>query len=340
MVFSGLTRRRATTTAAAGRARQAQAERCCAGLRAGDLDRPRFGFRVRVPGLLQMEIVRERLERESDLTLDLAAPNVVYGWSRSPGGITVTNPSEFPDGKVAQIFEPVGRGHGAGPRRVIGHESLSMPGRRGTAPLDYLSADGWRSATRCRWPRSSSTSSTSSSRAPRLTPRLTTSRGRGRGGGGGRGVGGGGQPGEGRHPAAGRVGGRVQPVSSTPTSTRVRHRDDVQAAGADPRQQFEVPIQAAIGSRIIARENIRALRKDVLAKCYGGDITRKRKLLERQKEGKRRMKTIGRVECRRGLHRGSIHPARPALASPAVSPGRQAGERLSRRPRCRSTRPP
>ncbi|HEY6278195.1 MAG TPA: translation elongation factor 4, partial [Streptosporangiaceae bacterium] len=247
-----------------------------------------FGFRCGFLGLLHMEIVRERLEREFGLTLISTAPNVVYRVVRESGEeLIVTNPSEFPDGKVAQIFEPVVRATVLAPAEYIGTIMELCQGRRGALlGMDYLSTD--RVEIRYTMPL-----------AEIIFDFFDQLKSRTRG-----------YASLDYEPAGEAEADLVkvdillqgQPVDAF---SQIVHADKARDYGIAmtgklrqliPRQQFEVPIQAAIGSRIIARENIRALRKDVLAKCYGGDITRKRKLLEKQKEGKRRMKTIGRVE--------------------------------------------
>jgi GTP-binding protein LepA len=247
-----------------------------------------FGFRCGFLGLLHMDIVRERLEREFDLTLISTAPNVVYRVVLEAGPeLIVTNPSEFPDGKIRQVFEPVVRATVLAPSDYIGTIMELCQGRRGTLlGMDYLSAD--RVEIRYTMPL-----------AEIIFDFFDQLKSRTRG-----------YASLDYEPAGEQEADLVkvdillqgQPVDAF---SQIVHADKAREYGLAmtarlkeliPRQQFEVPIQAAIGSRVIARENIRALRKDVLAKCYGGDITRKRKLLERQKEGKRKMKVIGRVE--------------------------------------------
>ncbi len=263
-----------------------------------------FGFRCGFLGLLHMEIVRERLEREFDLSLISTAPNVVYRVVTEAGReIVVTNPSEFPGGagaaagssrppgvaqaKIAQVFEPVVRATVLAPSEYIGTIMEICQARRGALlGMEYLSAD--RVEVRYMMPL-----------AEIIFDFFDQLKSRTRG-----------YASLDYEPAGEQEADLVkvdillqgEPVDAF---SQIVHADEARDYGVSmtaklreliPRQQFEVPIQAAVGSRIIARENIRALRKDVLAKCYGGDITRKRKLLERQKEGKRRMKVIGRVE--------------------------------------------
>jgi GTP-binding protein LepA len=264
-----------------------------------------FGFRCGFLGLLHMEIVRERLEREFDLTLISTAPNVVYRVVRESGEeLTVTNPSEFPEGKIAQVFEPVVRATVLAPAEYIGTIMELCQHRRGALlGMDYLSAD--RVEIRYTLPL-----------AEIIFDFFDQLKSRTRG-----------YASLDYEPAGEQEANLVkvdillqgEPVDAF---SQIVHADEAREYGIAmtsklreliPRQQFEVPIQAAIGSRIIARENIRALRKDVLAKCYGGDITRKRKLLERQKEGKRRMKTIGRVDV----------PQEAFIAALSTQPGKR-----------------
>ncbi|MER7608860.1 translation elongation factor 4 [Nocardioides sp. NPDC127503] len=247
-----------------------------------------FGFRVGFLGLLHMEITRDRLEREFNLDLISTAPNVVYDVIMEDGSEhIVTNPSEFPEGKIREVREPVVKATILSPSDYIGTIMELCQKKRGTlGGMDYLSED--RVEMRYVLPMGeiafdffdqlkSSTKGYAS-----LNYEFSGDQ------------------------AADLVKVDIllqgEPVDAF---SAIVHREAAYSYGVMmvgklreliPRQQFEVPIQAAIGARVIARETIRAIRKDVLAKCYGGDISRKRKLLEKQKEGKKRMKMVGRVE--------------------------------------------
>jgi len=247
-----------------------------------------FGFRCGFLGLLHLEIITERLAREFDLDLITTAPSVTYEVMTDTGEtVTVTNPSEYPDGRVAEVSEPVVKVGILLPKDYVGTVMELCQSRRGSLlGMDYLSED--RVELRYNMPLGEIVFDFFDQLKSKTQGYASLD----------------------YEPAGSQTadlvkvdillqGDKVDAFSS------IVHRDKAYAYGTMmterlrkliPRQQFEVPIQAAIGARIIARENIRAIRKDVLAKCYGGDITRKRKLLEKQKEGKKRMKMVGRVE--------------------------------------------
>ena len=247
-----------------------------------------FGFRCGFLGLLHMEIVRERLEREANLDLISTAPNVVYRVVLDDGSeIIVTNPSEFPLQKVAAVYEPVVKATVILPSEFVGAVMELCQSRRGSLlGMDYLSED--RVELRYTLPLAEIVFDFFDQLKSRTRGYASLD-----------------------YEQTGEESADLVKVDillhgdAVDAFSAIVHREKAYAYGVAmsqklkeliPRQQFEVPIQAAIGSRVIARETIRAIRKDVLAKCYGGDITRKRKLLEKQKEGKKRMKMVGRVE--------------------------------------------
>jgi GTP-binding protein LepA len=247
-----------------------------------------FGFRCGFLGLLHMEITRERLEREFDLDLISTSPNVVYRVEKDDGtDLIVTNPSDWPEGKVRRVFEPVVKTTIIAPSEFIGTIMELCQSRRGElGGMDYLSPE--RVELRYTMPLGEIIFDFFDSLKSRTRGYASLD-----------------------YEEAGEQEADLVKVDillqgeTVDAFSAIVHKDSAAAYGNKmttklkeliPRQQFEVPVQAAIGSKIIARENIRAIRKDVLSKCYGGDITRKRKLLEKQKEGKKRMKTIGRVE--------------------------------------------
>ena len=247
-----------------------------------------FGFRCGFLGLLHLEIVRERLEREFNLDLISTAPNVIYDVVDEAGNAKrVTNPSEFPEGKVATIREPMVACTIIAPSEYIGAIMELCQARRGQiGGMDYLSED--RVEMRYRLPLAEIVFDFFDQLKSRTRGYASLD-----------------WKFDGEEESDLVKVDILLQGEKVDAFSAITHRDKAYSYGLMmtsklreliPRQQFEVPIQAAIGSRIIARENIRAMRKDVLSKCYGGDISRKRKLLEKQKEGKKRMKMVGRVE--------------------------------------------
>jgi GTP-binding protein LepA len=248
-----------------------------------------FGFRCGFLGLLHMDIVRERLEREYDLELLATMPSVEYEVTLTDGSVMpVHSPNDFPDpARVAEVREPYIRASILAPKEYVGQIMELCQDRRGDhAGMHYLSSerlqitydlplaeivldffDQLKSRTRGYASLDYELIGLRESDLVKLDILL--------------------------------AGDPIDALSM------LVHRSKAQESGKTlteklrqkiPRQQYDVPIQAAIGSRIVARETIKAYRKDVIAKCYGGDISRKRKLLEQQKKGKQRMKQVGRIE--------------------------------------------
>ncbi|WP_418517004.1 translation elongation factor 4 [Curtobacterium flaccumfaciens pv. flaccumfaciens] len=247
-----------------------------------------FGFRCGFLGLLHLEIITERLSREFGLDLITTAPSVIYEVTTEDNAVTeVTNPSEFPSGRIVEVREPMVRAAILAPKDYVGAIMELCQQRRGSLlGMEYLGED--RVEIRYEMPLGEIVFDFFDQLKSKTQGYASLD----------------------YEPTGDQAADLVKvdillQGDQVDAFSAIVHRDKAYAYGTlmterlrklIPRQQFEVPIQAAIGARIIARESIRAMRKDVLAKCYGGDITRKRKLLEKQKEGKKRMKTIGRVE--------------------------------------------
>jgi len=247
-----------------------------------------FGFRCGFLGLLHLEIVTERLAREFDLDLITTAPSVIYNvTTEDRKTVEVTNPSEYPTGRIEKVMEPIVNASILAPKEYVGAIMELCQSRRGTMrSMDYLGED--RVELKYTLPLGEIVFDFFDQLKSKTQGYASLD-----------------------YEPAGEQEADLVKVDillqgeQVDAFSAIVHKDKAYAYGTMmagrlreliPRQQFEVPIQAAIGARIIARENIRAMRKDVLAKCYGGDITRKRKLLEKQKEGKKRMKMVGRVE--------------------------------------------